>query len=283
MKRRGFTLIELLVVIAIIAILAAILFPVFAQAKAAAKKTQSLSNIKQTATGVKIYQGDNDDVFPFGSGGCWWQPIDGGWTWAITPYVKNLQMWQSPGDPKSKATWPTWMTDPSAINISYAANGLMIESVRGSGNFDTMGGVIGMAQGTLQGRADGSCTSNPWMKSDHTSDTAVTRPAETIMFGEAYGGYPTYGPSDFVTGVNWWDFVGFGGLIPDVRRDGTPYMVNGVIMTKDNRNGAINTDWAGKSTFSWVDGHASVKAAQTTNPNPGTPVDYTKNQWDSTR
>ncbi len=51
-KSRAFTLIELLVVIAIIAILAAILFPVFAQAKAAAKKTQSLSNVKQIALSV---------------------------------------------------------------------------------------------------------------------------------------------------------------------------------------------------------------------------------------
>jgi prepilin-type N-terminal cleavage/methylation domain-containing protein len=60
----GFTLIELLVVIAIIAILAAILFPVFAQAKESAKKAQVLSNTKQTATGIIIYTADNDDTFP---------------------------------------------------------------------------------------------------------------------------------------------------------------------------------------------------------------------------
>ncbi|HEU4752804.1 MAG TPA: prepilin-type N-terminal cleavage/methylation domain-containing protein, partial [Armatimonadota bacterium] len=58
---RGFTLIELLVVIAIIAILAAILFPVFAQAKVAAKKTADLSNLKQIGTSVFLYAGDNDD------------------------------------------------------------------------------------------------------------------------------------------------------------------------------------------------------------------------------
>jgi len=62
--RKAFTLIELLVVIAIIAILAAILFPVFAQAKEAAKKTQALSNIKQTGTSVIIYTADYDDNFP---------------------------------------------------------------------------------------------------------------------------------------------------------------------------------------------------------------------------
>lgn len=63
---RAFTLIELLVVIAIIAILAAILFPVFAQAKAAAKKTQCLSNTKQIGTGSMLYAGDYDDaVMPY--------------------------------------------------------------------------------------------------------------------------------------------------------------------------------------------------------------------------
>ncbi len=66
--RRAFTLIELLVVIAIIAILAAILFPVFAQAKEAAKKVSCLSNLKQTITGTMIYMSDYDDVFPIGIG-----------------------------------------------------------------------------------------------------------------------------------------------------------------------------------------------------------------------
>src|SRR5215467_6546992 len=60
-KRRGFTLIELLVVIAIIAILAAILFPVFAQARESARKTTCLSNLKQLGIGMAMYASDNDD------------------------------------------------------------------------------------------------------------------------------------------------------------------------------------------------------------------------------
>ncbi|MES1227585.1 MAG: prepilin-type N-terminal cleavage/methylation domain-containing protein [Armatimonadota bacterium] len=66
--KRAFTLIELLVVIAIIAILAAILFPVFAQAKAAAKKTSAVSNQKQMATAIQIYIGDYDDTWPRNDG-----------------------------------------------------------------------------------------------------------------------------------------------------------------------------------------------------------------------
>ena len=100
MKHRGFTLIELLVVIAIIAILAAILFPVFAQAKEAAKKAQSLSNIKQLGLGTLMYTTDFDDRLSFSFSfshedtGCngpgWWNLSNfQGWTGFIYPYVKS--------------------------------------------------------------------------------------------------------------------------------------------------------------------------------------------------
>lgn len=62
--RRAFTLIELLVVIAIIAILAALLFPVFARAKLAAKQSGCVSNLKQIGSSIALYMGDNDDIFP---------------------------------------------------------------------------------------------------------------------------------------------------------------------------------------------------------------------------
>ena len=285
--KRAFTLIELLVVIAIIAILAAILFPVFAQAKAAAKKTQALSNIKQLSLGVLMYNNDYDGTFVAGSNGCWWQSIDGGWTYGVQPYIKNTPIFQSPGDPKNKSTWQDWVkTEATAVPISFAANGYMREvnynasTKQFAGGGWGMFGVIGMNQKDNQFRADGSCNSTGWMAKGITTETEVVRPADTIMLAEAYNAHTAWGPSDFFTGVNWWDFVGFGGLIPDARRDGTPYLVNGKVMTKNNRNGGVNPDWAGKSNFVYTDGHAGSKSAQQTNPEPN---DATKNTWDALR
>jgi prepilin-type N-terminal cleavage/methylation domain-containing protein/prepilin-type processing-associated H-X9-DG protein len=92
-QRRAFTLIELLVVIAIIAILAAILFPVFAQAKVAAKRTSDISNVKNITLGINIYLADNDDVLPMSrtviNGGDWWTSRMMSWKDATLPYIKN--------------------------------------------------------------------------------------------------------------------------------------------------------------------------------------------------
>ena len=102
-SRKAFTLIELLVVIAIIAILAAILFPVFAQAKTAAKKTAYISNIKQCGTGVQIYLADYDDVWPLAMGA---RPENGTWgvgvahpvpADALEPASTNGVPWASAG------------------------------------------------------------------------------------------------------------------------------------------------------------------------------------------
>jgi prepilin-type N-terminal cleavage/methylation domain-containing protein len=113
MKRLAFTLIELLVVIAIIAILAAILFPVFAQAKLAAKKTQDLSNQKQLGTALQIYLADNDDTLPpyrtrntpnpfapntFITGNSVNRMF---FNQILQPYVKNYDLWRSPANPQA--------------------------------------------------------------------------------------------------------------------------------------------------------------------------------------
>jgi len=123
--KKGFTLIELLVVIAIIAILAAILFPVFAQAREKARQTQCLSNCKQLGTGLQLYVDDYDETLPFfyNSAISRWdgskipdniktsypgypltelgfklQEGENCWTWAdcIFPYVKNLNLYVCP-------------------------------------------------------------------------------------------------------------------------------------------------------------------------------------------
>lgn len=87
--RSGFTLIELLVVIAIIAILAAILFPVFAQAREKARQTACLSNLKQIGLGVQAYLQDNDGTFPQASDGAYIQ-----WYNSVWPYIANGEKYQ---------------------------------------------------------------------------------------------------------------------------------------------------------------------------------------------
>ncbi len=93
-RRNGFTLIELLVVIAIIAILAAILFPVFARARENARRASCSSNLKQIALGVFQYTQDYDEKFPCYSGG----PGNAGWAEEVQPYLKSLQIYQCPSD-----------------------------------------------------------------------------------------------------------------------------------------------------------------------------------------
>src|SRR6266480_1485598 len=94
MKRTGFTLIELLVVIAIIAILAAILFPVFAQAREKARQATCLSNLKQIGLGMMMYAQDYDEILcnshycTDGTSSCA-EALKVRWRNAIDPYMKN--------------------------------------------------------------------------------------------------------------------------------------------------------------------------------------------------
>lgn len=135
---RGFTLIELLVVIAIIAILAAILFPVFAQAKEAAKKTVAISNFKQVAIASHMYLADNDDrFFMSNSGGNsmgWgYGPPDTVPGQVLFPYVKNTIIYVDPKDPYSEqmrindqATQLGW--NPAKLTAEQKAYALMVRA-----------------------------------------------------------------------------------------------------------------------------------------------------------
>lgn len=126
--KRGFTLIELLVVIAIIAILAAILFPVFARARAKAQQTSCLSNVKQLVLGCLMYAQDYDDIIP--AGRVQHYPADCSdnskafWQHVIFPYVKNTQLFACPSNRSVRTTCSRFYdwADNLAITNNYGIN-----------------------------------------------------------------------------------------------------------------------------------------------------------------
>jgi prepilin-type N-terminal cleavage/methylation domain-containing protein/prepilin-type processing-associated H-X9-DG protein len=141
MKRSGFTLIELLVVIAIIAILAAILFPVFAKAREKARQSSCLSNVKQMMLGVLAYSQDYDERLPYQ-----WQNITNAphtvigqtvattyYTWAerIMPYVKNDQIFQCPSKQFATINYQAYPTayHYTSSNGGYSPSGAAIGTI----------------------------------------------------------------------------------------------------------------------------------------------------------
>ncbi|HZH98309.1 MAG TPA: prepilin-type N-terminal cleavage/methylation domain-containing protein [Fimbriimonadaceae bacterium] len=204
---RGFTLIELLVVIAIIAILAAILFPVFAQAKTAAKKTASLSNLKQQSTAVQIYMGDSDDVFPLAfapnapAGDYSWNyfiPVPATMlaasepTWkrngaevfvynSIMPYMKNLDMLNCPGGVKLSTTGSYGPSSgiPPAINnhVTYTYNGLLNGYGSSGVTSPSKLTVFWHGQGKRSLRGLGYAT--PWLVCNNSNAPCVYVPPKT--------------------------------------------------------------------------------------------------------
>jgi prepilin-type N-terminal cleavage/methylation domain-containing protein len=123
-SRAGFTLIELLVVMAIIAILAAILFPVFATAREAARKTSCVSNARQLVTAVTMYAQDCEEELPFAtfdSAGM----MTNSWMMDVSPYIKNGSIWKCPSDPNPNNTWDGTRADAS---VSYGYNFLFLNS-----------------------------------------------------------------------------------------------------------------------------------------------------------
>lgn len=116
-RRLGFTLIELLVVIAIIAILAAILFPVFARARENARRSSCQTNLKQIGLGILQYVQDYDETFPMARpndlAGSNWQY---GWAVAIQPYMKSIQILQCPSEKVEQDTNP--------VNFNYTDYGM---------------------------------------------------------------------------------------------------------------------------------------------------------------
>lgn len=170
----GFTLIELLVVIAIIAILAAILFPVFAQAREKARQAQCLSNCKQLGLAFMQYIQDNDEKYVYnGSGGWSWWGLDtgGGWANRIYPYVKSTKVYVCPDDSGARSN-----------PISYVYNTNM------------------------------STDTPPWVWASQGIGTIsiakLTAPASTVLLYEGNGtnvGAPNAEPiTDSIWGSMWW-------------------------------------------------------------------------------
>jgi prepilin-type N-terminal cleavage/methylation domain-containing protein/prepilin-type processing-associated H-X9-DG protein len=270
--QKAFTLIELLVVIAIIAILAAILFPVFAQAKSAAKKAGSLSNTKQITLGLLIYAGDADDIFPNaqplmdptngvweGNLGWWGE----GWVFKTQPYIKNVGIFASPGDtPRTGGSW-----DRPAL--SYGINAYI------DGFWDGKFGAVKI------GGDWRDWTPNPTLG-------MIGRPAETILLGERHnsdygakrrafngddGGHGIQGQTAF-SGVDWMDAWLGPSNTPDGARAANAAWPNG-------RDGTVTAAWQGTANFSFVDGHSKSMRPVQTCPDKWGQQD--RNMWDGSR
>jgi prepilin-type N-terminal cleavage/methylation domain-containing protein/prepilin-type processing-associated H-X9-DG protein len=165
-RQSGFTLIELLVVIAIIAILAAILFPVFAQAREKARQISCTSNTHQIGLGVMQYTQDNDEAYPIAWGryGAWYETID--------PYIKAGVKAGASYDATLKGVWHC-PSDYTTAGVSYAVNAML-----------TAGGAVDWGLGPYPGKtlaavnapADCVLTAElvPWFKADGTINNNQT-------------------------------------------------------------------------------------------------------------
>jgi prepilin-type N-terminal cleavage/methylation domain-containing protein len=188
----GFTLIELLVVIAIISILAALLFPVFTRAKAAANDTTTLSNLKQLGAAFAMYSTDNDDFLPNVCDNYQGAGQEGGWVYydlfgesgpghflvekgSIYPYVKAKGVYVSPNDPGNNRSGLSFAFNGCLINLPYSDSG--INSSQSTTAVQNPGGMMLLGeegQGNNGGTDDGFL--NPLYNGFaewHTGGTAI--------------------------------------------------------------------------------------------------------------
>lgn len=251
MTKRAFTLIELLVVIAIIAILAAILFPVFAQAKLAAKKVSSISNLKQEATAVMMYGSDNDDTVPLATR---WDPQDSNngvlsfgsgwatpWTYAILPYIKSANLLMDPLAP-STPNYENNMTWTSILYPNYGYNYVWLSAWDG-----TKQSPVSMT--TPQNPAGTVMFTGKWAQS------------ETDMGGGTFLGF-SFDYAHQSPLLNYTVEVPECYVIPQycVNNWGIDSFTTAKTRVAGKDTGAVSLRVAEKSVVAWLDGHATVSS-----------------------
>jgi prepilin-type N-terminal cleavage/methylation domain-containing protein/prepilin-type processing-associated H-X9-DG protein len=181
MRRAGFTLIELLVVIAIIAILAAILFPVFARAREKARQTSCLSNLKQIGLGTMMYASDYDEKFfpPVNCpsiNGCFVQAEhNGGGYRPLNPYIKSQQIWDCPScndDPVFSYGWNRSLDQGRVALIKSPAETVFFADHRTNVTSRWCGGWLASNEGCCGGQ--GNDTVYPhWMNPVHNDGSNI--------------------------------------------------------------------------------------------------------------
>jgi len=277
MKRtNGFTLIELLVVIAIIAILAAILFPVFAKVREKARQTSCASNMKQIGLAITQYVQDYDETFPLAQcGNVWDSGTVNHWQAEIVPYIKASGVYGCPDDAGAGAVAygaPGWSL---GIASSYASN----SSIGYTKEFGWSGawqGVMGLGDWKMA-------------NSNARPLSAMNRPSDTIMVCEQYtsdvtkaassqGNWSAFSQGGALVGASWF-YIGT--MIPGQSSTPNDVYPKGI-------NGAVSTHHAGDlSNFLFVDGHVKSMRPIQTNPQPGKDYDSNghagSNMWDALR
>jgi len=260
--KSGFTLIELLVVIAIIAILAAILFPAFAKAREAARRSSCSSNLKQIGLGIMQYVQDNDETMPPGLAS-----YDGSWqtTWAtaIQPYIKSLELFRCPSDSLNQ---PSSNPNLDGVPISYGAN--MV--------------IDGLSPNEMIGAFGSWENGNPFWSKPVKMATFV-RPSHTIAVAEKHNdetgvtsAHSTGFASDWID-PDWkfnWPSGPNGGAMNRIPNPS----VSGWTPAEKGLTGDVSTKHLGTSNFLFADGHVKAMKPQDTNPGPN-PWSNPNNMW----
>lgn len=271
--RAAFTLIELLVVIAIIALLAAILFPVFSQAREKGRQVACLSNMRQLGFAFSSYAQDYDELHPFampakgvgGPVGGWWGE---GWAYTIQPYAKTYRIFVCPSDEEGAVLYGGW---PAPVaSMSYAPNA----SIRGrnTGQF----GAIPMG-GEWTFAADGSIKS-PY-RTIGIAD--IPRPAQTILLAERHNadlkkhGKPGHGVLGYPPFVCTDELDAF--FEPGECPNGT---LTGGEWPKGIA-GTVTVPHSAMTNVCFVDGHVKSVKPEQTNPDPVNQPD--RNMWNAAR